>query len=121
VWAFLVDEDMPRSTAHALKAAGYSVADVRDVGLRSRPDSAVFVYAQSAGAIIVTGDLGFASILNFPPAGHAGIIVVRLPNKMTSNEVNSQIIRALTELEGEDLRGCVVVVEPGRTRLHRGI
>lgn len=45
-WSFLVDEDMPQSTVPALRAGGYAAEDVRDVGLRSQPDSAVFAYAQ---------------------------------------------------------------------------
>ncbi|MBC7348173.1 MAG: DUF5615 family PIN-like protein [Clostridia bacterium] len=45
---FLVDEDLPRSTARALSAAGYSVLDVRDVGLRGAKDTEV-------GSVKVTG------------------------------------------------------------------
>ncbi|MEW6276135.1 MAG: DUF5615 family PIN-like protein [Bacillota bacterium] len=32
---FLIDEDLPRSTAKALTAAGYDACDVRDIGLPS--------------------------------------------------------------------------------------
>ncbi|WP_334111040.1 DUF5615 family PIN-like protein [Thermodesulfitimonas autotrophica] len=35
---FLVDEDLPRSTAKALSAAGDEALDVRDVGLRGAKD-----------------------------------------------------------------------------------
>lgn len=31
---FLIDEDMPRSTAGVLKNAGFECIDVRDIGLR---------------------------------------------------------------------------------------
>jgi hypothetical protein len=31
---FVIDEDMPRSTAKVLKSRGYEVLDVRDYGLR---------------------------------------------------------------------------------------
>jgi hypothetical protein len=36
---FLVDEDMPRSTARVLRGAGYEAEDVRDVGLRGHSDA----------------------------------------------------------------------------------
>ena len=119
MWTFVVDEDMPRSTAVALESAGFTAVDVRDVGLQGRPDTAVFGYAQTAKSVIVTGDLGFASIVNFPLSSHNGIIVVRVPNSYSSASTNAEILRALEEIEEIDLRATVVVVEPGRTRLHR--
>jgi len=42
---FLVDEDMPRSTAVALRTAGYTADDVRDVGLRGQRDADIFAHA----------------------------------------------------------------------------
>ncbi len=33
---FVIDEDMPRSTAKILKARSYEVLDVRDYGLRGK-------------------------------------------------------------------------------------
>lgn len=44
-WFFFVDEDMPRSTAPALRTAGYRAEDVREVGLSGQPDTIVFAYA----------------------------------------------------------------------------
>jgi len=34
---FVIDEDMPRSTAKVLKSRGYEVLDVRDCGLKRNP------------------------------------------------------------------------------------
>jgi uncharacterized protein (DUF433 family) len=39
---FLTDEDVPRSTARALRDAGFDAVDVRDVGLRGKSDALVF-------------------------------------------------------------------------------
>lgn len=41
------------------------VMDVRDVGLRGAKDDAVFAFAQSNEAVLVTGDLGFGNICDF--------------------------------------------------------
>jgi predicted nuclease of predicted toxin-antitoxin system len=57
---FLIDEDMPRSTAKILLVKGYDTLDVRDCGLRGKSDEEVFRFAQSINAIIITGDMGFA-------------------------------------------------------------
>ena len=119
MWGFLVDEDMPRSTALALRQAGYDAADVRDLGLRGATDPVVFAHAQRTDAVLVTEDKGFANALAFPPGSHAGIVVVRVPNELPTQAVNRELLRALTELQGEDLHGLLVIVEIGRTRIRR--
>ncbi len=70
---FLVDEDLPRSLGQLLKQAGHVVEDVRDVGLRGRPDAEVFEAAGSCGLALLTGDVGFSNILLFPLGTHSGI------------------------------------------------
>ena len=119
IWSFLVDEDMPRSTARALSAAGYQAVDVRDVGLKSHPDDDVYAYAQAHRQTIVTADLGFANILQFPPGTHEGIIVARLPNDFTTAEVNQELLDALVSLTEQHLKGILVIVQPGRVRVRR--
>jgi predicted nuclease of predicted toxin-antitoxin system len=42
---FLLDADMPRSSAHALRSLGYDVEDVRDVGLGASKDIEIIEYA----------------------------------------------------------------------------
>ncbi len=118
-WRFLVDEDMPRSTAAMLREAGHYAEDVRDVGLRGCSDQEVFDYAQSQGAILVTADKGFANVLRFPLGSHSGIIVVRVPGVLPTKAVNGELLRVLTELEGQKLEGALIIVEVGRIRIRR--
>lgn len=117
LWAFLVDEDLLRSTAVALREAGYTALDVRDVGLRGQSDANVFAFAQARGATLLTADKGFANVLSFPLGAHAGLVVVRVPNELPTLSVNQQILRALTDLDGMDLKGLLIIVEVGRTRI----
>ena len=118
--AFLVDEDLPRSLASAVRTAGLDAVDVRDVGLRGRPGSEVFAFAQLELRVLLSGDLGFANILHFPLGSHHGIVVARLPNEMPVAEVNAILVRALRELGDRDLRGSLVIVESDRVRLRTG-
>jgi predicted nuclease of predicted toxin-antitoxin system len=120
MWKFLIDEDMPRSTAVVLRQAGHSVEDVRDVGLRGRSDQEVFQYAQGQGAIVLTADKGFSNIVRFPLGTHTGILVIRVPNELPTQTVNHEVLRALEDLEGQDLAGLLMIVEVGRTRVRRG-
>ncbi len=116
---FLIDEDLPRSTARALRKAGYNATDVRDVGLRGRSDQEVFAYAQERGDILVTADKDFASLVTFPPRSHAGIIVLRVPNELPTQEINHLLLQALAALEGDDLAGALVIVQTRRVRIRR--
>ena len=43
---FLIDEDLPRSTAKLLREAGFESFDVRDIGLRGAKDDAIYHRAQ---------------------------------------------------------------------------
>jgi predicted nuclease of predicted toxin-antitoxin system len=60
---FLMDEDVPRSTAKVLREMGFAVLDARDCGLRGRSDDEVFKRAQKESATILTEDVGFANLL----------------------------------------------------------
>jgi predicted nuclease of predicted toxin-antitoxin system len=63
---FVIDEDMPRSTARALAERGFECLDIRDYGLRGKSDKEIFEFAQREKAILLTGDMGFGNILFFP-------------------------------------------------------
>lgn len=119
MWKFLIDEDMSRSTAVALRQAGYEAEDVRDIGLRGHSDQEVFERAQTQRAILVTADKGFANTLRFPLGTHSGIIVVRVPDVLPTWRVNEELLHALEELKGEDLTGLLVIVEVARIRVRR--
>jgi predicted nuclease of predicted toxin-antitoxin system len=117
--SFLVDEDMPRSTAGALREAGYQAEDVRDVGLRGHTDQEVYACAQAHATTLISADLGFSNPWRFPSRAHSGIILVRLPNEMPTALVNGALINALGNLGNEDLAGTLIIVEPGRIRRRR--
>jgi predicted nuclease of predicted toxin-antitoxin system len=116
---FLVDEDMPRSTAKVLRDKGYEALDVRDCGLRGKSDNEVFAFAQMSSAVLITGDMGFANILHFPVGSHAGIAVAQFPNEMSPAEMNRQIITAFDSLSGADFQGNLIILDPGRMRIRR--
>jgi len=69
---------------------------------------------------LLTADKGFSNVVRFPLGTHAGILVVRVPNELPTQTVNHEVLRALEDLEGEDLAGLLMIVEVGRTRVRRG-
>jgi len=116
---FVIDEDMPRSTAPALRTKGYEALDVRDFGLRGKSDDEVFKFAQKEKAIVLTGDLGFGNILQFPLGSHSGIVVAHFPNEVSTSELNNQIIKTLETLSENDFNGNLIIIEPGKVRIRR--
>jgi predicted nuclease of predicted toxin-antitoxin system len=116
-WRFLVDEDLPRTTAQVLSQASYSAEDVRAVGLRGRSDNEVFAYAQAHGQIVLSADKGFTNTLRFPLGSHAGIVVVRVPDELSTARMHQELLRGLASLSGEELAGALVIIEIGRVRV----
>jgi predicted nuclease of predicted toxin-antitoxin system len=116
---FLVDEDLPRSTARALRSAGYEAEDVRDVGLRGRTDEQVFAYSQARSFTLMSADMGFTNPWRFPVRAHAGIVLIRLPNELPTDAMNRAIVSAMATLADESLQGTLVIVELGRIRIRR--
>jgi predicted nuclease of predicted toxin-antitoxin system len=115
----LIDEDLPRSLAPLLRSAGHDVFDVRDIGLRGRPDQDVFLEAQQRGAVLVSGDRGFANIVSHPPGSHAGIVIAHFPTEMPTAVLNQQVLGALESLGEGEVAGNLVMVEPARIRIRR--
>lgn len=113
---FLTDEDVPRSTARLLREAGFNAVDVRDVGLRGKKDKAVFEYAQQEQRIIITCDMGFSNIVNFPPSKNQGIIVVRIPDSEPVEKFNAEVLRVI-QTGGESLANHLAIVQIGKVRL----
>lgn len=116
---FLIDEDMPRSTAKILKAKGYEALDVRDCGLRGKSDNVIFRFAQKEKAVLLTGDLGFGNILNFPIGSHFGIVISHFPNEVSTSELNNHIINAFDSLSEPDFKGNLIIIEQGKIRIRR--
>ena len=119
-WSFLVDENTSRTLVSALHKAGYSAVHVYDVGLQGHPDEDIYAYAQAHEQTIITGDLDFANITQYPPP-HFGIIVLRMPNSTPTADLVQEVQNVLSTLtlSGQELADALFIVEPGRFRVRR--
>ena len=116
---FLIDEDMPRSTAAVLRAAGHEAVDVRDCGLRGASDQEVFESAKQSGAIVFTGDLGFGNLHKYPLGTHHGLFIAHFPNDISTEELNRHVAEAIKNLTEADYEGNLIILEPGKIRIRR--
>jgi len=111
---FLLDADMPRSSAEVIRALGYDVEDVRDLGMRYAEDREIIEYSRKTGRIVITRDLDFGDVLRYP--NHPGAIILRLPSEYTAKELNDVLRDFLSSVEGQILRKAIIIVELGRYR-----
>lgn len=117
-WFFLIDENMPRPLAPALRAAGYATEDVRDVVLRGHPDPDIWAYAQAHSTTIITYDKDFGDILRYPKP-HAGVVVCDRIDQLVPSTQIQLVLDALTRLAGQSFADTLVIIAPGRIRIHR--
>ncbi len=118
---FLVDEDLPSSTDSLLRQHGHEAIDVRDMELRGATDAEIATYAQKHGLYLLSGDMGFADIRNYPPGKYSGVVVLRLPAKATSSTILTLLESLLVQAEiVNQLKGKLAIVERGRVRIRKG-
>ncbi len=116
---FVIDEDLPRSMAAALRESGHLALDVRDHGLRGKSDRVIFDFAQRNNASVLTGDMGFGNLRHYPLGAHRGIVILHYPNEVPPAELNRNLLKALTTLAEDDFPGNLIIIEPGRVRIRR--
>ena len=115
---FLLDADMPISSAKVIRSFGYDVEDVRDIGMRAATDQEIIHYALQNKRIIVTKDTDFGVVLRHP--SHPGAIIFRLPYTFTSKELNKTLVDFLDSVDDSKLANAIIIVELGRYR-RRGL
>jgi predicted nuclease of predicted toxin-antitoxin system len=109
----ILDENVQKSLAELLRDAGHTAERAVEAGLVATPDEDIFAYAQQLGAVVITRDTTFVDATDLPP-DHGGVILLRFPNLMPTEEVNEEVMTFLTkEISLDDMRGRFVVLEPG--------
>jgi predicted nuclease of predicted toxin-antitoxin system len=96
---FLVDANLPRAIVATLRFHGHEAEHVKDIGLGSAPDERVAAHARGASMALITRDLDFADIRNYPPDEYPGLIVLRVPEDTVAGEIVRLIERFVTKPE----------------------
>ena len=79
-------------------------------------DADVVAKAQELDAVLLTVDLDFANIIDYPPEEYGGLIVMRY-DMVAEAEVMNTLKNVLETLYRDDLRKALVIVEPDRYRI----
>ncbi len=111
-----LDENLPRRAVSALQQLGHDVETAISEGLGGAPDSDVIDACLREQRILVTLDLDFSNIRDYPPAAHAGIWVLR-PPMQTFDEVVHLLLAAVKLCAVERPEGRLWVVDDKRVRI----
>jgi len=115
---FKLDENMPRDAATRLGEEGHDVATVVDEGLGGEEDPPVLKAATDERRILLTFDLDFADIRQYPPGTHAGIVVFRLQDQRWTT-LKRPLSRLLAQGGLAGLASGLAIVDESRVRYRR--
>ena len=113
---FKFDENLPSDLGALLRVAGHDAHSVLDENLRGAADRSIARICQDEQRILLTLDLDFAHIKNYPPQEYHGIIVLRL-TRQDRDTVLAMLPRILTLLQTEPIAQRLWIVDDIRTRI----
>jgi predicted nuclease of predicted toxin-antitoxin system len=114
-----IDENLPADCAVLLRDAGYEADTVADERLAGADDTVIASRSRSDDRVLVTLDLDFSNVQSYPPAQHAGIIVLR-PKRQDKRTVLALMERIVFALSSRTPAGELWIVEPDRIRFRLG-
>lgn len=106
---FLVDENVGFEVVKSLRAENHSVISMTEERYSGIDDDSVFKLALDEKRIIITRDFHFTNLIRFPASLTEGIIYIRHGN-LKSNEEKELIIRFISSIKAEEIRGKLVTL-----------
>ena len=113
---FKFDENLPSDLGALLRRDGHDAHSVLDENLRGAADPSIAKVCQDEQRILVTLDLDFAHIQNYPPRDYHGIIVLWMA-RQDRDTVLAIIPRILALLQTEPIAQRLWIVDDHRTRI----
>ena len=91
----LVDENIPLSTVHALRALNHDLLDLRGTPREGAPDEVLWQIAENEQRVLITTDKGFARRTLKP---HHGLLIITLrqPNRQ---KIHERVLLAFSQYE----------------------
>jgi predicted nuclease of predicted toxin-antitoxin system len=113
---FKTDENLPVDIAELLRQHQHDALTVLDQQLGGQPDPTLAAVCQAESRAIVTRDLDFSDIGQYPPDDFAGIIVLR-PALQNLTSLLRLMARVVVLLAQEPLNGHLWSVDDHQVRI----
>jgi predicted nuclease of predicted toxin-antitoxin system len=111
-----LDENLGPSAAAVFRDAGHDVLLAVEQGLGGNEDRVLIEVCRAEDRALVTLDLDFANILNFPPNRYRGIAVLRLPKPISQADLLQTCRTLVRALEQRTLTGKLWIVKGHQIR-----
>jgi predicted nuclease of predicted toxin-antitoxin system len=116
---FKVDENLHPEAVELLRDGGHDAVSVWDQQMRGVKDPTLAEACRAEGRALLTFDLGFGDIREYPPAQSPGIVVLRLKAQSRAHVV--AVLRRLASLFATlPLSGRLWIVTEQSVRLRGG-
>lgn len=116
---FKTDENLPIEVAEDFRRAGHDALTVADQKLAGQPDFRVADVCKAEEQAVVTLDLDFSNIRDYPPSNYAGIIVLR-PSLQAITNIRRMVSQVISLLPTEPLAGHLWIADEGQIRIRAG-
>jgi predicted nuclease of predicted toxin-antitoxin system len=116
---FKVDENLPPDVVALLREEGHDALSVWDQGLRGAKDPRLAEVCRAERRALLTFDLGFGDIRQYPPHEWPGFVVLRLGSQSRAH-VLATFRRILSLLATLPLTGRLWVVTERDVRIRGG-
>lgn len=114
----LLDHCVPRRYLRLIQSWGHTATSLSQHLVPDVDDTVVIALAEKLDAVLLTIDLDFANILDYPPADYGGIIVMRY-SVADEAAIDQTLKSALEDLTQADLQGALVIISVHRYRIRR--
>jgi predicted nuclease of predicted toxin-antitoxin system len=116
---FKIDENLHDDVADALRTHGHDAQTVFEEGLCGHADAEIIEAARREGRVLLTLDLDFGNIREYPPEDCRGLIVLRVADQ-SRRHVLRVMDRIIAVLDCAPLEGHLWVVSEGGIRIRPG-
>ena len=113
---FKLDENLPAELGGFLRGHGHDAHSVLDEHLGGASDQSIAGVCQAEQRILLTLDLDFANIRNYPPEHYHGIIILRLAQQ-DRDAILAIAPRILELLRTENILKRLWIVDESKTRI----
>ena len=111
----LTDENVSPRVVAFLRATGYDVSDIKELGLFGLPDREVLARAHAEQRIIITHDADFGMLAINQGVPFIAIIYIRLRNLSADTVIG--VLDRFVKTEIDINNGMLVVIEEDRVRV----